>query len=210
MTGFLVFGLKLTILSVLALIFSLWGWASFWVDWSLCLFYLRSTVIIKTSETKPTTSACESKSTRLRGLCVIISLPVPWVCWLCQCASMPEVCQHARGSSWSVWASLDEPESPRCPEGQGMVPLCQLAQNPQDWTYGTIFTWNDDICIVLPLMWWPFGCGYCHSVCSLHTVGLVLTNTKFSLLTHLYVQFTHVIHSILMSENGFVNFSNFA
>ena len=56
------------------------------------------------------------------------------------CASvpaMPEVCQHARGSSWSVCASLDISRGPRCPEGQDIVPLCQMAQTSQDCTYGS-------------------------------------------------------------------------
>ena len=49
----------------------------------------------------------------------------------CQkCASMPE------GHPWGVWDSLDVSRSPRCPEGQVIVPLCQMAQNPQDCTYG--------------------------------------------------------------------------
>ena len=97
---------------------------------------------------------------------------MPWVCLLCQhmcqCASMPEVCQHTRGSSQKCLSFPEVPEGPRCPEGQDVVPLCQMAQNPQDCTYGIIFTWSDDICIVLPLMWWPIGCGYCQNVCSLH------------------------------------------
>ena len=51
----------------------------------------------------------------------------------CQkCASMPE------GHPLSVWASLDIPEDPRCSEGQDVVPLCQMAQNPKDYTYGVI------------------------------------------------------------------------
>ena len=83
---------------------------------------------------------------------IIISLPMPWVCLLCQhvfqCASIPEVCQHARGSSQKCLSFPEIPEGPRCPEGQDIVPLCQMAQNPQDCTDGLIFTWNDDICIV--------------------------------------------------------------
>ena len=41
---------------------------------------------------------------------IIISLSMPWVCLLCQhVASMPEVCQHARGSSQKC---LSFPEVP--------------------------------------------------------------------------------------------------
>ena len=60
-------------------------------------------------ETSPTSTSTSPSSCKLTtSVCaislqiervIIISLPVPWVCLLCQCASMPEVCQHARGSS---------------------------------------------------------------------------------------------------------------
>ena len=63
---------------------------------------------------------------------------------------MPEVCQHARGSSQKCLSFPEVPEGPRCPEGQDIVPLCQMAQNPQDGTYGIMFTYNDYICIVNP------------------------------------------------------------
>ena len=76
---------------------------------------------------------------------------MPWVCLLCQhvCqhASMPEVCQHSRGSSLKCLSFPEVPGGPRCPEGQDIVPLYQMAQNPQDCSYGIIFTWNDDNCL---------------------------------------------------------------
>ena len=65
------------------------------------------------------------------------------------CASMP-VCQHARSvpACQRVIPEVSElpwmvPRGPRCPEGQDMVPLCQMAQNPHLWLYlwhGN-FTW---------------------------------------------------------------------
>ena len=80
---------------------------------------------------------------RMREWCVIISLPVPWVCLLCQHAN-----EHARSVpacqrvipevSVLPWTFPGGSRSPRCPEGQDIVPLCQMAQNPQDCTYGTI------------------------------------------------------------------------
>ena len=104
---------------------------------------------------------------RLRGWCVIISLPVPWVCLLCQHTSMPEVCQHARGSSLKCllpWTFPGGSRSPRCPEGQDVVPLCQMAQNPQDCTYGIVYSWNDDFCVVLLLSCDGLvGCVYHHN-----------------------------------------------
>ena len=130
----------------------------------LCLRYTE--IYINPETGKPTTIAVWSlKSTRLRGWWSSL-VCMPWVCLLCQhvCASMPGVCQHARGSSQKCLSFPEVPEGPRCPEGQDVVPLCQMAQNPQDCTYGIIFTWNDDICIVKPLMWWPIGCGYCHFI----------------------------------------------
>ena len=143
----------------LTIFFSLLGWDSFW---ALPQIYRCHH---KPWNHKPTTiTACSLKSTRLRGLCSSL-VCIPWVCLLCQhvcqCASMPKVCQHAWGSSQKCLSFPEVPEGPRCPEGQDIVPLCQMAQNPQDCTYGIIYTWNDDICIVLPLMRWPIGCGYC-------------------------------------------------
>ena len=56
------------------------------VDWSLCLFCLRSSTIYTSSTVWNQPHLCVPvwKSTRLRGWCIIISLPVPWVCLLCQ------------------------------------------------------------------------------------------------------------------------------
>ena len=38
------------------------------------------------------------------------------------------------------WMFPEVPGGPRYPEGQDIVPLCQMAQNPQDCIYGIIFT----------------------------------------------------------------------
>ena len=76
---------------------------------------------------------------RLRGWWIIISLPVPRVCLLCQHASSVPVCQMVISEvSVLPWTFPGGSRSPRCPEGQDMVPLCQMAQNPQDCTYGAI------------------------------------------------------------------------
>ena len=97
---------------------------------------------------------------------IIIGLPMPWVCLLCQ-----HVCQHARSVPVcqmvipEVSELTEVPEGPRCPEGQDVVPLCQMAQNPKDCTYDILLAWNDDLWIVFPLMWWPIGCVYCQSKC---------------------------------------------
>ena len=99
----------------LAIFFSLWGWGSFW---ALPQIYRCHH---KPWNCKPTTTVWSLKSTRVRGCVIIISLPMPWVCLLCQCvcqhASMPEVCQHARGSSlkWlnfpgCLWGPLRFPD----------------------------------------------------------------------------------------------------
>ena len=152
------FRLNLLNLSVLTIFFGLLGWGSFWA-----LTQIYSCHHKPWNHKLTTIAAWSLKSTRLRGLWSSL-VCMPWVCLLCQCvcqhASMPEVCQHARGSSQKCLSFPEVPEGPRYPEGQGIVQLCQMAQNPQDCTYGIIYTWND-ICIVLPLMWQPIACGYC-------------------------------------------------
>ena len=45
------------------------------------------------------------------------------------------------------WMFPGGSRGPRCPEGQDIVPLCQMAQNPQDYTYGIDFACNDGICV---------------------------------------------------------------
>ena len=116
-----------------------------------------SSPCIPSSTHKPTTSSCVCQQSlpRLREWYVIMVA-------LCHgsvyCASMPamlEVCQHARWSSWSVCASLDIPgcsSCPRCPEGQDIVPLCQMAQNAQDCTYGS------DLFVMMILVCFTLSC----------------------------------------------------
>ena len=138
------FRLNLLNLSVFTIFFRFIGLGQF--------LSVLTQIYINLRNHKLTTTAWSLKSTRVRGCVFIISLyamglsTVPACVPACQkCASVPE------GHPWSDWASLDVPEvprCPRCPEGQDVVPLCQMAQNPQDCTYGIIFTWNDDICIV--------------------------------------------------------------
>ena len=41
---------------------------------------------------------------------------------------------------------------PRCPEGQDVVPLCQMAQNPQDCTYGS------DLFVMMILVCFALSC----------------------------------------------------
>ena len=134
--------IKLVQISKLGFIFGLWGWASFLsVDW-----FTACSDSEKTSPTSTSTSPSSCKpdhicvchqSLQIERVVIIISLPVPWVCLLCQHASMPEVCQACQRVIPEVselpWTFS---RSPRCPEGQVIVPLCQMAQNPQDCTYG--------------------------------------------------------------------------
>ena len=73
-------------------------------------------------------------------------------------STVPAACHHARSVpayqrvipevSVLPWTFPGGSRSPRCPEGQDIVPLCQMAQNPQDCTYGVAFTCNDDICVL--------------------------------------------------------------
>ena len=111
-----------------------------------CLFWLRRDITIYinihiTITCKLTTSSvCANQSLQIER--VVHHL---WFICLCHgsvyCASMPdvlEVCQHARGSSLKCLCFpgcfLEVPAGPRCPEGQDIVPLCQMAQTSQDCT----------------------------------------------------------------------------
>ena len=127
---------------------------------------------------------------RLRGWSIIISLLVPWVCLLCQHASMP-ACQHARSVPachrvipevselpWMLSEVLD------CLKAKTWCHCARWLKISQDCTYGAISFWNDDICIVLLLMWWPIGCVYHHllfivfqSIYSLVRLGFVMEDT---------------------------------
>ena len=104
-----------------------------------------------------TSSVCASRVfSRLREWCVIIGLPVPWVCQLCQCDS------HARSVPASQrvipevsvlpWMFPGCSSSPRCPEGQDIVSLCQMAQNPQDCIYGS------DLFVMMILVCFSLSC----------------------------------------------------
>ena len=96
-----------------------------------------------------------TESTRLRELCFVISVCLPWVCY---CASLPdEVCQRARGSS-----RCPSRCSSRCPESPDVEPPCQMVEVPVHkivlmvrficlWWY----------CLFYSLMWRPIGC-VCH------------------------------------------------
>ena len=156
------------------------------------------------------------KSTRLRGLCVIISLPVLWICLLCQHASVSEVCQCVRGLSLKCLSFPGCARGPRCPERPRQDATVPDGSKPTRLYLWCNFYLKWCQCIVLPLMWWPIGCVCCHfnvksvrmSTNSLVRLGLVVANTVFSPWFGYKYMFTDVIHSILMSENGFVNFSN--
>ena len=93
-----------------------------------------------------------AESSRVREWCIIIGLPVPWVCLLCQharCATSVPECQRVIPEvSVLPWTFPGCSSCPRCPEGQDVVPLCQMAQTSQDCTYGIAFTCNDDIWVL--------------------------------------------------------------
>ena len=138
---------KLVKMSKLGFIFSLWGWASFLsVDW-----FTACSDSEMTSTWSPYTPS--STINQPHHLCVpaesstewesgvIIGLPVPWVCLLCQHASQArsvQTCQRVIPEVFVLpWMFPGGSSFPRCPEGQDIVPLCQMAQNPQDCTYGS-------------------------------------------------------------------------
>ena len=77
-------------------------------------------------------------------------------------SSMPAVCQHARSvpACQSVipkvsvlpWMFPGGSRGPRCPEGQDIVPLCQMAQNTQECTYGS------DLFVMMILVYSSLSC----------------------------------------------------
>ena len=90
-----------------------------------------------------------AESTRMREWCIIIGLPVPWVCLLCQHArwarSVP-VCQQMSQMSWRPWHCAT------VPDGSSSSTRMYL------WFR---FICNDDIWLFFSLKWWPIGC-VCH------------------------------------------------
>ena len=130
-------------------IFSVFGVGSvswIWVDWSLCLFCLRSSVNSElsqhwnhpfwphqpVSQRLPDWGVCEPSSVCLcHGSIYCTSVPA---CH--KCVSMPE------GHLWSDCASQDMPEVPDALKGLDVVPLCQMAQD---------YLWHN-IC----LWWWQY------------------------------------------------------
>ena len=118
-----------------------------------CLLWLRKDIIYITYinihitiTCKLTTSVCAIRVYRVRVV-IIISLPVPCICLLCQHARSVPACQRViLEVSELPWMFS---KSPRCPEGQVVVPLCQMAQNPQDCTYGSNWFVMMILCVFL-------------------------------------------------------------
>ena len=137
---------KLVQISKSGFIFGLWGWAR-WTgllpDLTQKCHQLHHHIHHHQPSCKPTTSSvCAIRVfSRMREWCVIIGLPVPWVCLLCQharCTRSVSVCQRVIPEvSVFPWTFPGGSSCPRCPEGQDIVPLCQMAQNLQDCTYGS-------------------------------------------------------------------------
>ena len=68
---------------------------------------------------------------------------------VCHCTRSVSACQRVIPEvSVIPWMFPGGFRGPRCHEGQDIVPLCQMAQNPQDCTYGVAFICNDDICVL--------------------------------------------------------------
>ena len=102
---------------------------------------------------------------RMREWCVIIGLPVPWVCLLCQharCARSVPACQ--RVIPWSVCASLDV--SWMFQKSQMSWRPRHCATVPDGSKFTRLYLWlrficNDDFSVFFSLMWQPIGC-VCH------------------------------------------------
>ena len=131
------------------------------------------------------------------------------------CASMSdvlEVCQHARGSSQKClvlpWMFPGGSSCPRCPEGQDIVPLCQMAQNPQDCTYGS------DLFVMMILVCFSLSCdgllavfvtiNCLQSKCSLR-LGFVMEDNMLSLCFWHFYNCTFMNHTVPDKWKSFCN-----
>ena len=192
------------ILQVLTIFFSLWGWASFWV------FYLRSSDHHKPHQHVKLIWShlpVSLKSTRLRGLCtsslVCLCHGSVYCASICanvpacqKCASMPE------GHPRSDWASLDVPwGSLRFLEVLDVL-MAKTLSHCARWlkTHKTVFiAW-----FLLEMMIFVLFYLSCNGLLAVGTVkvcivyvvyvSLVLSCTKFSLLTHIHL-FIHESYS---------------
>ena len=179
-----------------------------------CLIWLRNVINLITIYTiinhkLTTSSVCASRVlSRVREWCVIIGLPVPWVCLLCQHASHARsvpVCQRVILEVFVLpWMFPGCSSCPRCPEGQDIVPLWQMAQNPQDCTYGSdLFVMCFSLsCDGLLAVFVTINC--LQAKCSLR-LGFVMEDNMFSLCLAFFI----IVHSwtiqYLISEYHFVN-----
>ena len=128
-----------------------------------CLLWLRNDINFITIYTifnhpvnQPHHLCVPVRVSRLREWCVIIGLPVPWVCLLCQHASHARSVPAYKRVIPEVfvlpWMFPEGSSIPRCPEDQVIVPLCQMAQNPQDCTYGS------DLFVTMILVCFTLSC----------------------------------------------------
>ena len=71
----------------------------------------------------------------------------------CQpCQKLPACQRVIPEVSVLPWMFPGGSSSPRCPEGQDIVPLCQMAQNSQDCTYGS------DLFVMMILVCFSLSC----------------------------------------------------
>ena len=116
----------------------------------------------KTSPASTSTSSSSCKSTTFVCAIIVYRLREWWsslVCCTMGLSTVP-VCQHARSVpacqrvilevSALPWMFSGGSNSPRCPEGQVVVPLCKMVQNSQDCTYGSdLFVMMISVCFSL-------------------------------------------------------------
>ena len=138
------------------------------VDWFFWLLWLRKDINIASLYTSPssslptTSSVCASQSLQFeRVVCH------HWFACAMGLSTVP-VCQHARGVPACrrvipevpvlPWMIPGGSSSPRCPEGQDVVWLCQMAQNFTRLYLWLRFICSDDFSMFFSLMWWPIGC----------------------------------------------------
>ena len=211
--------LKISLNLQIRVYFRLWGWASFL---SMVWFTARSNSEMSSRSSPYTPSStinwphhlCVAIRvlTRVREWCVIIGLPVPWVCLLCHHASHARsvpACQRIIPEVFVLpWTFSGCSSCSRCPEDQDIVPLCQMAQNPQDCTYGS------DLFVMMILVCFPLSCGgllavfvtinCLQSKCSLR-LGFVMEDNMSSICFGSFIIVHSWIIQYLIGENCFVN-----
>ena len=126
---------------------------------------------------------------RLREWCVIIGCLCNGSVYCASMPAIPEVCQHARGSSQKCLCF------PGCflevPAVQDVLKAKTLCHCARWFKFTRLYLWlrficNDDFCVFYSLMWWPIGLCLSPFIVSLSLfivldLGFIMEDTVYSL-----------------------------